>query len=551
MTIGTYDKKSISINNYQSGGIMKKSNLFILILTLLCFWTLTASEPTTPDIGSFSKDHSGIFFDNASNQYFINDKIAFSIRPTSDEKHLDKIKFSIDNGPYSEYSGKIKFEKDGFHIVRFKAVDPVLNWSPIQNFRIYVDLTQPKSSANWQGETFSNGQDFFVNKNAELILSAQDNLAGVAKILWIENNQNIIKEYKSRQKFQEGAYDLKIASIDNVGNVEPWKNVSFKVDGEAPKSTASITGNSFTSNNKLFIDKGTFVTLKADDNSSGIAKTEYRINEEASAIYNQKISINESVTKIQYRSIDNVGNAESWQTMTVYLDSTPPELKVKNSGKFQEVAGKIFARAGLHVIASVDDKDSGANMLLVNNEKNDKTSQKDLVFAEPGEHDLFLSAEDNVGNASNSISYSIFVDEKAPESKLESATAFIEKDGGYISSLPNKLTFAATDHGVGVDFIEMSYDNKTFQKISDTIDLATWETPRRTIYYRAHDKLGNIEETKQMSIYVRKHGPNVDLFVEKEDLPAVSLSDLIKIKGSKEKEEKAARVPAQKNKAEE
>ena len=312
---------------------------------------------------------------------------------------------------------------------------------------------------------------------------------------------------------------------------------------EAPKSAASITGNSYTSNNRLFIDKGTFVTLKADDNSSGIARTEYRINEEAPAIYNQKISINDPVTKIQYRSIDNVGNSEPWQVMTVYLDSTPPELKVKNVGKFQEVAGKVFARSGLRVLASIEDKDSGANLLIVNNEKNEKISQKDLLFSDPGEHDLFLSAEDNVGNASNSVSYSIFVDEKSPESQLASAVPFIEKDGSFISSLPNKLTFSAIDNGVGVDYIEMSYDNKTFQRVSDAIDLATWDSPRRTIYYRAHDKLGNIEETKQMSIYVRKQGPNVDLFVEKEDLPAVSLSDLIKMKGS-------SRTPAQKNKEE-
>lgn len=473
--------------------------------------------------------YSGLYFDKQSNLYFINNKISFSIHPGKNENYLDRIKYSIDNKPYQDYSGKIKFDKDGFHIVRFKAVDPVLNWSPTQNFRIYVDLTPPNTSTDWKGRSHTNGQSLFISRFSQLKLSSQDNLSGVSKIFWQENGSNKLNVYKEGKMFKEGNHTIKVASVDNVGNAENWKSLSFTVDATPPKSTHSIRGNTFERKGKHFIDKGSYVSLKATDEISGVKRIEYKINNGPIQTFNHKILIDEQVSDIQYRSIDNVDNREPWKPLKIFLDSTPPRLKVKNVGSHKEIAGKIYARKGFKITANVKDRDSGAKSLFINNNFENKTF-KEIVFDQPGEHSIHFGAEDQVGNTANSVSLTVVIDESAPQTRLNASNNFVQKDDMFISSLPNKIDFTADDSGVGISYTEISFNGKDFKRVQGAIDLATWKNRSKVVYFRSRDKLGNLERTQQMKIYVRNRGPKVDLFVEKDDMEKVSLSDLIKNK---------------------
>ncbi|MFW5887742.1 MAG: OmpL47-type beta-barrel domain-containing protein [Bacteriovoracia bacterium] len=499
-----------------------------IILVLSCLSALAQDNQKQRPFTA--ANYSGLFYDAQSNQYFINDKISFSIRPSKEEKYLDKIEYSVDNGPYQEYKGKIKFQNDGFHIVRFRAVDPVLNWSPTQNFRIYVDLTSPQTTLDWNGQTYATGQELYVSKNAKMVLSAQDNLSGISKILWKKAESAPPQEYTGELNFPAGKHQVWFAAVDNVGNQEKWTQYSFIVDSEVPTSQATVKGNSFLRNKKLFIDKGSFVAIKAEDKSSGIDRIEYKINDSKPALYKQKILVDQQATEIQYRSIDKVSNREEWKKIKIYLDSNPPQLKVDTKGKHQRIAGKIFARAGFSLNVNVSDDESGTKNLLVDNNDPVKEGKKEFVFDQEGEHSLNLSAEDDVGNIANLVSYTIVIDEGAPESRLTTSNEMIQKDGVLITSLPNKIEFSADDKGVGVDRIEMSYDGKKFEAAPGLIDLASWKNTKRTVYYRSIDKLGNMEPVKQTSILVRKRGPDVNLYVEKEDLPALPLSEVAKVK---------------------
>lgn len=506
----------------------------VIILNSLILFTFLIVVPA-------NAADSGLFYDSSSGQYFVNDKVSFAIKPLASEKYLDKVQYSLDNGPYLDYSGSIKLGSDGFHIVRFKAVDPVLNWSPTENFRIYVDLNKPTSHADWLGETYTDGHNLFVNENSRLVLSAQDDLSGVGNIFWKQIGDDKLQKYSNAKTFKEGVYQLEISAVDNVGNVEESKNIKFSVDGTLPTSTAKVTGNSYSKKGKVFFDKGSFVSLQAADGQSGVKRIEYKINDGPTMVYNKRISVSDIVTDIKFRSLDNVGNKESWKSLQVFLDATPPTLKLVNSGNYEKVAGKIFARAGFRIIASVTDNESGPQNLVINNERVNETKNKEIVFSSEGEHGLNLWAEDNVGNSANSVSYTVLVDESTPNTQIKASNQMVERDKTFISSLPNKLEFHASDDGVGVDFTEYSYDGKNYQRVGGPIDLATWQSPKRTIYYRSVDKLGNREDVKSMNVYVRKSGPLVDLFVEREgDFPSLPLSKL-KMESSSKK-----RLPASK-----
>src|SRR4051812_7521074 len=109
-----------------------------------------------------SASGQGFYYDAKTNRYFSDGKSAFVIRPVEDPRYLEKIELSLDEGDFKVYEGRMKFDQEGFHLVRFRASDPVLNWSPLQEFRIYVDLTPPRSFAFWHGPSFQKDSVTYV-----------------------------------------------------------------------------------------------------------------------------------------------------------------------------------------------------------------------------------------------------------------------------------------------------------------------------------------------------------------------------------------------------
>src|SRR5271156_6310242 len=100
----------------------------------LCFSGVTRADEGK-QLELVSASGQGFFYDSKTNRYFSDGKSSFIIRPVEDPKYLEKIELSLDEGDFQTYSGKMKFDQEGFHLVRFRASDPVLNWSPLQEFR--------------------------------------------------------------------------------------------------------------------------------------------------------------------------------------------------------------------------------------------------------------------------------------------------------------------------------------------------------------------------------------------------------------------------------
>ena len=81
---------------------------------------------------------------------------------------------------------------------------------------------------------------------------------------------------------QGGSHTVVFWSVDPAGNTETQQSVSFKIDGQAPTTTASVSGSSgangwFTGNAQ--------VTLTAADALSGVDKTHYTIDGGATQTY--------------------------------------------------------------------------------------------------------------------------------------------------------------------------------------------------------------------------------------------------------------------------
>jgi hypothetical protein len=488
-----------------------------------------AAEPTNKTVEKIiPQTIPGLFFDHQSDQYFINDKASFSIRAVENKDFIDRIEVSLNNAAYEVYNGNLKFDKEGFHIVRFKAIDPVLNWSPVESFRIYVDLTAPNTVYHWDGDTFAKEGKLYVGPETKLTIAAYDNLSGVKSIFVKDDNGDKTHRYTTPRTFPTaGEFNLKIGSSDNVGNAEVWRPLNFTVDNTAPTSKANVQGRSLQINDKMYLDKGSFIAIDAQDTGAGVKKVEYILNNGSISRYVEKLALESKVTNLKFRSVDHVGNTEEWKSVTVYLDAKAPTLADKLGGTYKKIAGKFYSKPGFTISVSLKDDESGENKLIYNNQnENENVTEKLFKFTNEGVQELIVRGEDKVGNVSNTEFYTVYVDNTAPETSLKTHKPLVEKEGLYLSSLPNMIELISVDNGVGVGSVEFSYDKKEIFKYEKAIDMATWKESRKTIFYRSIDELGNSENWKEMPILVKHRGPKVDLFVEASGFPAVPLSQI-------------------------
>ncbi|MFD1735436.1 glycosyl hydrolase family 18 protein [Bacillus salitolerans] len=91
------------------------------------------------------------------------------------------------------------------------------------------------------------------------------------------------------------------------------------MDTTPPTTSAQITGEEWTDHS--MIQKAT-VTLEAEDNRSGVEKTEYRLNEGEWLPYSNPIIIEtDGSTRVDYRSIDRQGNIEDYSSYDITIIS--------------------------------------------------------------------------------------------------------------------------------------------------------------------------------------------------------------------------------------
>jgi uncharacterized lipoprotein YddW (UPF0748 family) len=101
------------------------------------------------------------------------------------------------------------------------------------------------------------------------------------------------------------------------------------VESVAPVTTASFTPASPDGANGWYRSAVT-VTLGASDNCSGVARTEFSIDGGATwEPYTGALAfVSDGVKTIHYRSVDNAGNVEAAQSLTVKIDQTAPTVSL-------------------------------------------------------------------------------------------------------------------------------------------------------------------------------------------------------------------------------
>ncbi|MDF2963145.1 MAG: hypothetical protein K0S39_4880, partial [Paenibacillus sp.] len=174
------------------------------------------------------------------------------------------------------------------------------------------------------------GQNGWYVNPVTLTLSASNNTTSGLKTEYSLDGGVTWQLYSSPVTFdQDGKYTVKYHSLDQTGNEEAIKTVSFMVNKAAPTSVATVSPAAPDGSNGWYKSDVT-VSLAVYDHLSGVAKTVYRVNDGGWIDYTGSIpAFGEGNYKIDYRSLDQAGNVEPIRTVEFKIDKTAPLLTVQ------------------------------------------------------------------------------------------------------------------------------------------------------------------------------------------------------------------------------
>jgi glucose/arabinose dehydrogenase/type 1 glutamine amidotransferase/regulation of enolase protein 1 (concanavalin A-like superfamily) len=303
---------------------------------------------------------------------------------------------------------------------------------------------------------------------------------------------------------EPGTHTVEFRSTDVAGNVETAKSIEVVV--EAADSDAPSTGITWTpaeaDGEQGWYVTGPSFTLDAEDDGSGVASTEYRINGGAWTTYEAAVDVPDGEHTVEFRSTDESGNEEEVQSSEVKVDTVTPA-----TGATQEKAGD-----GVRVVLEGSDATSGVASTEYRLDGGDwETYVEPVLVTGAGEHTVGFRSTDVAGNVEEAQSIDVTVDgppadTTAPVTTVRTDPASPDGSAGWFTTAP-KVTLSATDAGSGVARTEYRIGSGAWTAYTAPFTITA--QGRQVLEVRSVDRAGNVETAQSREIAVDSGEPEV------------------------------------------
>ena len=292
---------------------------------------------------------------------------------------------------------------------------------------------------------YFDGTSDFINSDVFFRLSSVDKETGLEKISFALDGNGFMIYRNPFQILEEGKHDISYRGFDNSLNLENAKTFTVVVDNTAPKTYLETDKPVYTNGLVQYCSAETkwFVTAKDNVMGSGVAAgyigTDLNmLNAYGKGVESEEAYYNltaEGPTNIYYASIDNVGNLSPISMFAVVVDTTPPVVTIENNNRLinkdgthtvfpsedlVDEEGRIIVSTNEAVSFSATDALSGVDAIYIKINDEEYTKYVEPIkFSTNDVYTLEVKAVDNVGNVSEPVQYTFFVDKINPNSMLE------------------------------------------------------------------------------------------------------------------------------------
>jgi hypothetical protein len=319
-----------------------------------------------------------------------------------------EIRYALDQTARWEiYTGALALAglADGQHQVYHQATDRAGNVEEAGSLTLILDQTAPASGISLVGPQYSADGRLYVAATTAFILTATDELAGVAATEY-RLGEGEWSAYAPFTLADDGNHIIGYRSTDRVGNAELEINLAVVLDNSSPvTSVATGTPLFLAADGTLSVTSDTALTLSATDELVGVAATEYRFDggdwQPYAGVLSLK-SLTDGHHAVGYRSVDHLGNVESEQLLALVVDSTPPVTAIRFDRQSFLDGETLLVSGETEVVLSGGDELSGVatTQYRFDDEANWRGyfgafRLTDFAF---GRHTLYFRSTDNLDN---------------------------------------------------------------------------------------------------------------------------------------------------------
>ena len=233
----------------------------------------------------------------------------------------------LDSGPFVATT-TVTTSTLGAHKVNFYSTDRAGNKETTETANFTINSPTPTPPTTTIGLVPSAALTSWVNTNVTFTLTATDGPTGQVANSFYALGAGSSTTYTAPVTLtSEGTTTVHYWSVDTTGNVETSHSVDVRIDKTPPQTTS----------NALPTYAGVAsITLSASDALSGVASTQFKLDDEATQTSNANptvVTTNEPGSHtLAFFSVDNAGNAEAVTTVPFTVTPVAPKiLYLKNS----------------------------------------------------------------------------------------------------------------------------------------------------------------------------------------------------------------------------
>ncbi len=312
----------------------------------------------------------------------------------------------------------------------------------------------------------------------------------------------------------EGVHDLYLWLQDGAGNADFRQNIRarnvFHFDATPPHTTITLPPPD-TTEPEAWYNRPVTATFTATDTLSGVDHIEYAIDGNPWQTGNQAVVNKDGKHILFYRAVDQAGNVETANRITVRLDTTPPILR------HAAIAPHGWTTSGVYTVtwqAPLDDSGIAGIWYKVGSAPafpDDGTfyagdSPAHLTISAEGKFDLYLWLQDNAGNAAYRhalrLPRAIWYDGTPPH--LDVQLTGERGSNGWFTG-PISVSLHAQDTVSGLSHVWVRIDNG--QPFTDTTNFV-WKTQgQHTLHVWANDQAGNVQTAQPVALNIDSYAP--------------------------------------------
>lgn len=145
----------------------------------------------------------------------------------ADHSGISSTMYSLDSGRWKAYRSPITVTVTGSHTIQYYSTDTVGNVETAKSTSFQIDSSQPTTTAKLSGKLDKRSGSYIGPVTATL--TATDTGSGIYRTYCVVDGGPLQLYVGPLVVSAIGAHTVQFASIDVVGNSEPWKSISFTI----------------------------------------------------------------------------------------------------------------------------------------------------------------------------------------------------------------------------------------------------------------------------------------------------------------------------------